>query len=615
MLSLFILFFLQTALADLAPIPELNSGPARVEYPPGVEVRSSNDFGPVGNTNLESVLQSVPGITVNRQGGVGQTTSIFIRGANSDGTLFLIDGLPINDPSNANKSFDFSSINLNNIDHIEVWKGPQSVIFGSGATGGVINLVTKKGQGPLQLETHFEEGSFNTTSLSQYARGSSGAWSYSLAAAGFITDGISAADAGEERDGSSAADFSTRIGWQPSASSEIEFIGRLTDKFTDLDFAPSDNLPNFIEVDAPNYTSTSHLLTLALKGRQTWNAKLESKWMISRFAQDREYDNNPDASNISKLRAHYTGETYHVENTNRWSPATGWQIYFGPNADFESAASEWISSSSTALANRQTTWLAGVMARMQFDSRSIFLTMGAREDHHSVFGDQSVFEISQGVHITPSLDIFVRAATAYKAPTLYELYVPVFGNPNLQPEHELGNELSIVQYFRDRKIKLEATYFRDQFQNLIQFSTSYSNVGSAFVDGFDVAADFQLKPVHLMFGYTYLETLNVASNQSLLRRPRNSLSAKLRLDLSERWKTDWQYLTVDHRLDSDPATNQGLVMAGYQVWNASVSYLPTHAWKFYLRGENLFDLHYQDVAGYGANPFSIFTGFVYSFSR
>jgi outer membrane cobalamin receptor len=89
----------------------------------------------------------------------------------------------------------------------------------------------------------------------------------------------------------------------------------------------------------------------------------------------------------------------------------------------------------------------------------------------------------------------------------------------------------------------------------------------------------------------------------------------LQLDLSEKWKTEWEYLTVDHRLDSDPITNQTVTLAGYHIWNASVNYIPTTAWQFYLRGENLLDLHYQDVAGYGADPLSLFTGFIYSFHQ
>lgn len=587
----------------------INVGPAGIESPSDIEIVPVPAFARAP----EQVLQNVPGVAVTKQGGAGQPVSVFIRGAESSGTLVLLDGLPLNDPSSNNKAFDFSSLNLGNVERVEVTKGPQSVVYGSGATGGVINIVTRKGAGPLKLLSVAEVGSFNTTSVSETASGSQGPWSYSLSAAGFRTNGISAATGSDlERDGSSIAEFSARVGWRPTSRSEVEAIVRDTHKFAKLDYAPSNTGPYFMETDSPNYRSQSELRTLALKGFHQWDSSLESHWLASRFAQDRDYENDRSSTNSAWLRGHYTGENYHVENVNRWRVLPKISLSFGANVDWESGASEWLTDSSApALAARQSTWLAGMMARGQYEGSRLFLTVGARADHHSVFGEHTAYEVAPGAHLTSSTDLFLRVASAYKAPTLYQLYAPVFGNAGLKPERVQGAEVSVVQNFA--RFKLEATAFSNQMQNLIQFAKTYVNVGSARARGLELWGEWQLRPVNFSVGYTYLETRDDGTGESLVRRPNNSLSAKLRAALTSSLQTELVYFGVDRRRDNDPLSARPTTVAGYEVLGASVHWQPLDAWKFFLRGENILDRQYEEIAGYSAQPFSLYGGFSYLF--
>src|SRR5207248_2252320 len=129
---------------------------------------------------------------------------------------------------------------------------------------------------------------------------------------------------------------------------------------------------------------------------------------------------------------HYAGEFYRIENVNLWRPVSGAELRFGPTADFENASSYYHSSSFNADSPREDSSMIGAMTRLQYDRRYVFLTAGARYDRHNRYGEQTALEAGPGVHLTPSLDLMGRFATAYKAPTLFELYDPKTGNDQLQ---------------------------------------------------------------------------------------------------------------------------------------------------------------------------------------
>lgn len=328
-----VLLFLLISFAHLGqaqPI-EIDIGSPQIVRPDASTILTEEQIKNSFATTSEDALRAVPGLIVSRSGGVGQPSFIFIRGADSDGTLVLLDGMPINDPSTNGNSFDFSALNMDNIARIEIWKGPQSVLFGSGATGGVINFVTKKGHGPLQAETALEVGSWNTSKADISARGSSSTFAYSASAERYQTNGISASSEPVggtlERDGSSRDTYSARLGWKPDSSSEVELMLRWSDKMADLDYAPSNAGPYFLEPDALNYRMTSQTSNVGVRGEKQWNAKFDSTVLLARAGIDRWYDNDGDANNSAWLRGHYTGVAYHLDNSNRWEFADGWTLF------------------------------------------------------------------------------------------------------------------------------------------------------------------------------------------------------------------------------------------------------------------------------------------------
>ncbi|MGC3969804.1 MAG: TonB-dependent receptor plug domain-containing protein [Pirellulales bacterium] len=173
-----------------------------------------------GQINVGEVLRSVPGIDVVRNSTPGSPTTIFIRGAGGEHTKVLVDGIPMNDPISPGRVFDFSNLSVDNIEKIEVIRGPQSVLYGSDAIGGVILITTKKGAGPMQGRASVMGGSFSTMNSAANVSGSRGPVYYSVGGSYLDTNGFSAASRGlpgnVEDDGFMLGTYSRRIGWQPS---------------------------------------------------------------------------------------------------------------------------------------------------------------------------------------------------------------------------------------------------------------------------------------------------------------------------------------------------------------------------------------------------------------
>ena len=156
-----------------------------------ITVISSEEIRKTNPGSLVDALRMVPGLDLSETGGPGSSTNLRLRGANSGQTLVLIDGMRLNDPSAGSGEFDFSTVPSGLIDRIEVLRGPQSALYGSDAMGGVVNIITKRGKGPLTTFAQIEGGSYGTLSSNAGFYGTNGPWSYSFAASALHSDGFS----------------------------------------------------------------------------------------------------------------------------------------------------------------------------------------------------------------------------------------------------------------------------------------------------------------------------------------------------------------------------------------------------------------------------------------
>ena len=194
-------------------------------------------------TAVEILRQDVPGLDVVQSGGVGGTASVYIRGGKPEHVLVLVDGVDVNDPSSAGRSFEWATLAADNIERIEILRGPQSTLYGSDAIGGVVNIITRKGQGEAHGSIRAEYGSFDSFNGKAELSGSTGAFNYAISLGQMYTEGISSAsekNGNTEKDGYQATTLSGRFGWDPSPRHTFDLIVRYNNawqQYDDFDYA------------------------------------------------------------------------------------------------------------------------------------------------------------------------------------------------------------------------------------------------------------------------------------------------------------------------------------------------------------------------------------------
>jgi len=265
---------------------------------------------------VADILRDVPGVEVVRQGPLGQTTSIFIRGARSEDTLVLIDGAEVNDAIAPSRGYDFSSLSPANIERIEVYRGPQSVRFGAGALGGVINIVTKEGMGSPHGLYAVEGGSYETLRGSAGFLGKTRQVGYSLTVDGFQTHGFSSADVRDgnnERDGEKNATVSSKLTWVPDSISKVSATFRYIKTGTDLD------VHGGVGGDDPNDTANSTQLVGSIEGQRRFFSERLKSTLGFYYSEMNRSDTNPvDAVNPNDSWDRFLSENQKLESNHEF---------------------------------------------------------------------------------------------------------------------------------------------------------------------------------------------------------------------------------------------------------------------------------------------------------
>ena len=428
---------------------------------------------------VSDILRSVPAVDVVRSGGPGGQTSVFIRGAASEQTLVLLDGVRMNDPSQPRNSFDFANMTTDNVERIEILRGPQSTLYGSDAMGGVINIITRRGTGKPAGFVSAEGGSFYTAREKGAVSGGTSLLNYSLALSRMDTSGISSAGeqyGNRETDGYHATSVSTRLGVTPTRNFDFDCIVRYQSSKFDLDNGGGPGQ------DDPNYIVRSDQVFVRGEGHLSLFDDLwEQKLGISFTNLDRNYRNDTDASHPSDLeRSAFHSDslafdwqnTLHLHKTNT--------LILGVETREEKAHSDYYSESSYGPYRSVFPGESERITRYYFQDRislwdSWFTTLGVRLDDHSRFGTEATYRFTSSYLVKQTGTRFKGSyGTAFKAPSLYQLYEPTYGNQSLLPEKSTGWDLGVEQALLDGRMELGATWLSNDFDDLIDFDCSTS---------------------------------------------------------------------------------------------------------------------------------------------
>ena len=573
-----------------------------------VTVITAKDMERDQRRTLPDALATVPGLNVVQSGGPGGLTSVFTRGTNSNHTKVLIDGIDVSDPSNPTRVFDLGQLLTSDIQQIEVLRGPQSGLYGADALGGVISVITKKGEGPPRATGTIEGGSFGTFNQTAGLSGSQEHINYAFNVAHFRANDVPVTPLellppGRKAIGNNYDNmtYSTKLGADVSENLTLNTVVRYTDatlRFTGDAFDPV-TFASFPA--AAQSTQTVHQLF----------AREEAVWSVFDGRVKNYFGINFTDYWNSNISPGDAAPTITTGDRVKYDWHTVTQL--AQNHTLIVGAEHETETLHTSTMSAQNVNKAGyVELQSQFADR-LFLVENVRQDDNDRFGTHPTFRIAPAV-IAPFTETKFKASygTGFKAPTLNQLFVSLpafffFANPNLKPEESVGEDVGFEQPLFNDRIRFGSTYFHNDITNLIQFvvdpatfSSTNVNVGRAVTEGTEnfVAATITER-VRVRADYTFTRTADLATGLELLRRPKEKWSANVIWNPIDPLTLSGTVLHTGSFIDANRDFSIPRLLApGYTVVNVAADYAVTDQIKVFGRVDNLFNVHYQNPTGF-----------------
>lgn len=598
-----------TATRTPRPVSEIGSS---------ITVITREDLDRRQTRQVSDVLREVPSVSVSESGGVGQLTQIRMRGAEANHTLVLIDGVEANDPS-LGAEFDFAHILADDVERIEILRGPQSMLYGSEAAAGIVNIITKRGEGPPSVSATAEGGSFATGRANVRVDGGQERFDYALSATGYRTDGVSIAKEppGETKpDGYRNITTSGKFRVSPFDNLDLDFLGRLTRFESESDaFAPSTVLEDTLAAVEADRESD---------GRQRF-AKVEAtlELLDERWEQtvglgytDHRRDFFEDGAKRSrfegdKRRLSYQSNLYLVTPGVAWADHT---LTFAFENETEGVDVD--TAFSTVDDDFSTQGFVGQYQLALFDR--VFLSGGVRYDDNDLFQDAATYRVTAAYrHLETGTKLKGSLGTGVKNPTVFEL----FGfsdsfepNPDLKPEGSIGWDAGVEQSLLNDHLRLDATYFEQRIDNLIQRQglTAVNLPGDSRARGVELSASAQpLAQLDVSASYTFTDTRD-ADGKRLVRRPKHvgSLNGNYRF-LDDRANVNLSVVLNGRQRDFrfDETFQRSMVtLSSFTLVNVAGSYRLHDNARVFARLENALDSDREEVFTFNAPGRAAFAG-------
>ena len=545
-----------------------------------------------GQQTITEVLARQPGIQMSSSGGPGTSTSFYVRGARPEQTKVLVDGIPLNSVDLSGSPLRFLS--LADVERIEILRGPASALYGADAIGGVIQIFTRGGTQGLQADAFAGYGTQNTRQANVGLSGGNAQWRFRVEGNHVSSDGFSAqkqaSNKDADKDGYRNSGGAASLSFLPAKGHELGFKFRQNSGITHYDSG-----------------------------------------------------NTPANGNFND-RVDFETQQWQVFARNRLTDAWTSKLAYGESVDYQKSYSSWSPDGDwLRTRNRQTTWQNDVklplgkallaVERLQqnaspddsyaasAEQTTDSLVAGwnanhgdhrwqlsARHDDHSEFGRKGTYALAYGYQLTDTLRAQASYGTAFKAPSLYQLFASWYGNANLQPEEAKNREAALI--WERGNHTASATWYLNKVENLIDFSLNtwtYENISSARLEGVTLAYAGQFGDWSVRTAYDWLDARNEDTDQRLGRRARN----KATLAMSRHWgvwdaRVEW--VGVGRRYNTNTETGE---MGGYGFVNLTARYELSKELSIEGRINNLFDKNYETVRGYNTAGINAFVGMRY----
>lgn len=559
--------------------------------------------------SLADLMAAQPGVQIARNGGPGSTTSLFLRGANTEHTVVLIDGVRV-DTQSGSGGAPWEALGLAQVERIEMLRGPASAVYGSDAMGGVVQIFTRKGESATpQLVLHGAAGSLGTAKGDLSVSGKQAGWDYAAGVAAEKSAGfnqIPGVAGVADRDGWRNHSLQGRLGYAVNAEHRLDLAATRShvDAQYDSTFSPPD--------------TDDHGLSDARSARAAWAAQWSPAWQSELSASE----------STARYETRANGVSGYVTETRVRAYAWAHQLALPVgrlNATLERREDELVNSSLRPSANgragrtQNALALGYLLHEGSFDGQANW-----RHDKDSDFGGVNTGSLAAGWRFTPELRAWASAGTAFRAPTLYQSfspYGPLTGLPALKPEHGRNQELGLRWARGDHQWSLTAydNHIRDLIGYDGQFALNcpatdpahvqpwdgcYGNLARAHLRGATLQGQTAFDGWHLQGSIDWQKARDESSGAALGRRAPRYASLLLDKAVGD-WSGSLGLVASARRHDSNGSAQ---MLGGYALVNASLSWRLDAQTKLQLNADNALGHRYETARGYAQPPRTVLLG-------
>lgn len=588
-----------------------------------VTVLTAQDIQSGQVVDVSALLAQTPGVAVSRNGGVGGATSIRIRGAETDQTVVVVDGVKLNDPSAVGGGYNFANLLSGDIGRIEILRGAQSTLWGSQAIGGVVNIITAEATEPFEGSAQLEGGARGSAYVRAAVGGKGERVTWRLAAGRYHTDGQSAFRFGAESDGYEHTGLSGRAVIRAADNLTFDLRAVYSKGENSFDGFPA---PVFAFSDTREYGTTEDFVGYAAINFDL--GALSNRIAYAYTRTDRQ-NLNPDQA-VTPVTFDARGENRRWEYQGVWTINEAWTATFGAeteDAEMASASPNAFAPTPTPL--RGQAGIDGVYAQVQGEVLTgLTLTAGLRRDSHDTFGDATLGQLAAAWSFNEGNTV-LRASfgQGFKAPTLYQLYSE-YGNLALTAEKANGWDAGVEHRLADR-FKVAATWFQRETENQIDFLScsgmstnplcfrngirrfgAYVNTARTKAHGVELEGSADLGPLRLAANYTWTDTENtspgnVNRGKRLARRPEHQAN----IQATYTWSNDATLTgAIRHVGDSFDNAGNSYVLQSHTLLDLRASWPVTGAVEIHGRVENVLDEDYETTRNYSSPARAAYVG-------
>ena len=596
--------FAEETLGDITIISANKTAQSIKNTTSNVTVITAEDIEENGYQTVSEAINTIAGISVGMSGGLGQKSSFFLRGSDSGQILVLIDGMRLNDPSTTNGQALLENLTTSNISQIEVVKGGMSSIWGSNASSGVINIITKEAKDGTHGSLGLSYGSHNTKGINANIAYKNDKLSVQFLSSKIISDGISAkSPRSEESDNYDNTNYNLKLGYAFNTHHRLNLNYNSTESDIDYDSTPDDSLSTINSKQknislSYQYTLDNYTATLsasngkydredhnAFGGMSTFDSKVKEYSFINSY-------NYIQGKVILGLEyKDISGDTQYKSQ------------FYNPPASIADYMNKAIFISNTYNINQNT-----------------LLETNLRYDNFNNFENKTTYKIGLKHHHV-FLEGFTSSAnyyTSYDAPSTYQISDALVSKA-LTPSYTKGYDVSLSY-----KKLLSVTYFNntvedfiDYFSNPLTYEDWYQNIdGTLKFSGLELetAYTFEEQNIILSANYTHLFEYEDDNNQKLQRRAEDTFNASLSYYTEDNTHFGISTQYIGDRIEYTYNTYDIKASTGnYTIWNLNFNTKIFNDIDFSIHAKNIFDKDYETISTYATEGRSIYAKVKYSF--